>query len=126
MDVFDLAHTARYSTAESAEMKPILISQQLLAESVAERWRKLYGSSPSTDWKAEVQKQLDSLESPTPEAVNAVIGNNSWTQLSCDSCGRYVDIAVQVGDELDYESHTVTLCTSCVKEAAVLVGLCTL
>lgn len=54
---------------------------------------------------------------PEPEAVNAIIGNESWTRCSCSECGRDVDAVVQLGEELDYESSTAWICKQCVKLA---------
>ena len=52
--------------------------------------------------------------------VTAIIGNDSWTSLKCDECGKYVDAVVQVGEEPDYESYSAKLCKPCVYKALTL------
>ena len=53
-----------------------------------------------------------------PDAVNDIIGNQSWTQCSCSECNRDVDAVVQLGQEPDYESSTAWICRDCIKLAA--------
>lgn len=57
-------------------------------------------------------KNLDT-EIATVEDITLIIGNNSWTKLTCDECGEHVQAVVMVGQEPDYESATVCLCKSC-------------
>jgi len=46
----------------------------------------------------EVYNDLIALgESPEPNDVDAIIGNGSWTRLTCDHCKRDVDRAVGIG-----------------------------
>lgn len=40
---------------------------------------------------------------------------------TCDECGAVVDVAVQVGEEPNYESRTATLCFACVEKAMALM-----
>ena len=92
------------------------------AANAAERWKYNYGPQwqilangvPSID----VYNKLVLLgESPEPEAVDAVIGNKSWTRCKCHNCGKAVDATVIIGQALDYESSTADICQACLTEA---------
>ena len=61
-------------------------------------------------------------EGPTPEAVEAVIGNRSWTREKCDECGASVESIVRLGEEPDYESNTARVCLGCLTKAVELVA----
>jgi hypothetical protein len=103
-------------------MQARLITARDLILSVAKRWYKAYQRTfrNVTDNKFAIYEGLRKLdlEACTREDVDAVIGNTSWTDISCDGCGeRRLRIAVEVGEERDYESCTATLCASCVQEA---------
>lgn len=70
--------------------------------------------------KKQIARKLDALdgETATPADVDSIIGNSSWTRLTCDECGKEVDAVLTVGQEPDYESHTASLCRNCVKLAS--------
>lgn len=56
-------------------------------------------------------------DSPSPDIVDSVIGNGSWTKVNpCSACGEG-DIVVQVGEPDDYESSTAWLCEKCIVDA---------
>ncbi len=110
-----------------------LTTQRDLIRAVAARWRKQY--EPFTHDtplfsvrnghrqaipKKEIAEMLDAIdpETATPEDIAAIIGNESWTRLTCDECGKDTDAVLTVGQEPDYESHTASLCRSCVERAA--------
>ena len=57
-------------------------------------------------------------ETATPEMIEAIIGNGSWTRLTCDECKKDVDAILTVGDAPDYESNTASLCRKCVEKAS--------
>jgi hypothetical protein len=99
--------------------------------SVPDRWREQYyvrhgrswsdtlsGSSKSV-WKR--LKALD-LETASPEDVEKIIGNRSWTTLECDQCGREVDAVVEVGQSQGRDSRTADICADCIRKAADLFG----
>jgi len=101
-----------------------LITERTQLCDVATRWREQYPGN-RTDDKGEIAKKLDALdgETATAEDVAAIIGNNSWCAPSkCNECGAVVAVAVQVGEEPDYESRTATLCFVCVEKALSLMG----
>jgi hypothetical protein len=110
-----------------------LTTQRDLIRSVATRWRQQY--EPFTHDtplfsvrnghrqvipKKEIAASLEALDKETATAadVAAIIGNESWTRLTCDECGKDTDAVIMVGQEPDYESHTASLCRSCVERAS--------
>lgn len=59
--------------------------------------------------------------SPSPDDVDRVIGNTSWTECRCSECQETVNSVVLVGEEPDYESSTVYLCLKCAVAAAEIL-----
>jgi hypothetical protein len=89
---------------------------------VAAAWRRQYGGwDPQSD-KAAIGRKLDALdtETATAEDVLAIIGNNSWTRLTCDECEKDVSAVIQVGDA-DRDYRVMDLCAECLRAAAALV-----
>lgn len=108
-----------------------LITQRDLIRGVAEKWRRQY--SKSSYWEtpnatgrtaAQVAARLDALdvETATHEDVAKIIGNDSWTELICNSCRADCERVVQVGEPDDYESRTANLCLSCARKAVEAFG----
>ena len=110
-----------------------ITTQRDLIRAVAGRWRDTYApftndkpmfslhvARPVLRAKKVISEELDALdpETATADEVNIIIGNESWTRLSCDECGSNVDVILTVGQEPDYESRTASLCKSCVQKAA--------
>jgi hypothetical protein len=56
----------------------------------------------------------------TPEEIEKIVGNTSWTDISCDECGRNVEVAVTVGEEEDYDTRTARVCLDCLNKAVRL------
>ena len=101
-----------------------LITQRQLIQGVAAKWRAQYKGSMDTrlfdgSSKGEIAEQLDALDrdKACAEDVAKIIGNNSWTRMTCDECKRDVDAVLRVGAEPDYESATAYLCFECVQKA---------
>ena len=98
------------------------ISRTTNAREAASRWHEEY--SGGTSWqqseKRAIWVQLLALKDPTPEQVDTVIGNTSWTDVRCDECKRHVEVAVRLGDEPDYDSATATICLDCLHKALEL------
>lgn len=107
-----------------------------LIRAVSKRWRQQYepftDDKPLFSWrtgitspplnKQQIAEKLDSLdcENATPEDVEAIIGNDSWTRLVCDECGNEADSVITVGQEPNYDSHTASLCLNCIRKAAAM------
>lgn len=98
--------------------KATLITAQTLAAGAAERWARQYRGSELPKFAA-ITEQLRALgPAPTPEAVVAIIGNDSWTQVpACDGCDAKEPAVVCVGEPADYDSATAYLCASCLGDA---------
>jgi len=88
-------------------------------KAVAERWRKQDEGTADTA-KVEIGKRLDAMDArlATVDDVLKIIGNDSWTVITCDECKRDVDAVVIVGAPQDYESATASLCSDCIAKAA--------
>ncbi len=81
------------------------------ARNVAQRWREQY---PEASGKRHDQwKELDALgDNADIEKVVDIIGNKSWSHVSCDGCSEYVVKAVEIGQ---YEAKVY--CEVCIREA---------
>ena len=95
--------------------------------SVANRWRQQYPGSPhplSGGRDAEdIYHQLLHLGSDaTPADVASVIGNDMWIGEICTLCRQHSNDVFQIGDEPDYESHTVYVCVSCARQLSDEIG----
>jgi hypothetical protein len=113
-----------------------LITRQSQSDTAAQRWLDHYtwningpgkGNHRTTYVKfdpAVIYAALVALgPTPSPDAVDQVVGNSSWTDTpTCSECGRDNQPAVvQVGEESDYESRTAQLCGDCLRRAADLI-----
>jgi superfamily II helicase len=98
------------------------MSTKTNAATAAERWKRQYYNGK--EWRSyrhdseEIYNKLKALgDSPEPEEVNKIIGNDAWTRCTCDNCGNNrVREVLQVGQEPDYESSTANICAACLKE----------
>lgn len=102
------------------------LTRQYLASQAAKRWKRQYaerGKFYDPD-KERIYEQLTALgDAPIPDAVDAAIGNNTWTEPpSCSECREFRDVIIRVGDEPDYESETAWLCETCLRAAIDLVA----
>ena len=99
-----------------------LITQRDLIRGVADKWRKQYDPSSEAavinKWK-----QLDALDKDpaSVDDVARIIGNKSWTRITCHECKNDVSEAVEVGEPPDYESNTAVICRSCMTKAVTLL-----
>jgi hypothetical protein len=115
--------TRRVVTDENRTALPLpnrieIHSSQKLAAGVSKRWRRQYGETPKNPRFAEILRQLDALgDEATPEQIEQIIGNKSWTREYCNLCDSEVSVWVRLGDEPDYESATVEVCPSCLRAA---------
>ena len=97
------------------------------AAQTADRWYQQYMMSETEakpefkggrfSDKALIYQQLKELgENPDPDEVDAVIGNSSWTRITCHHCGSDVERAVWAGEPVDYESYSALICEGCAKK----------
>lgn len=98
-----------------------VITRQMLANEAASSWkRQYYGWTDQS--KVAIGEQLEALgDSPLADRVDKVIGNQSWTRLTCDDCDKVVDRVVQLGQPLDYDSRTANVCADCFAKAVRLM-----
>lgn len=87
-------------------------TKQSIIDGVAEMWKHQYGESNTKEYQ-----QLCALVSPTEEQIANIIGNSSWTENECTECRKDFPIVIQIGDDPDYDSDTVWLCTECLQKA---------
>lgn len=91
------------------------------AKSASESWIRTYRLKEG--WEVgnrygEICKSLIALgDNPSPDAVDEVIGNNTWTACRCDECELYVEEVIVLGEEPDYESSTASVCKECLIKA---------
>lgn len=100
-----------------------LVTPEVLATTVAERWKQQYHRaegwySKSTQVTYEALVKLG--PTPTPDAVKAIVGGG-WAQQNCSECNDGV-ACVEVGQPADYESMTAYLCWACLQKAVSLAG----
>ena len=92
------------------------ITPQSLAEKAPSRWARQYEGTGYRD-KVAITEQLKELKDITPEKINNIIGNSSWTRTSCDECDTdNVDVMV-LGETMNDESATASICKECLIEA---------
>jgi hypothetical protein len=99
-----------------------IITERDEIRTVAERWKKQYGRSmwANDPGKQEIARQLEALDKETADrwVVAAIIGNDSWIDTRCDSCGQVFPAVIHIGDEQDYDARWQVLCEGCLKSAA--------
>lgn len=101
------------------------VSEQIAA--VAGRWKRQYfvggtWRTTRTGSSEHIYQGLVALPATATAAdVAAIIGNSSWVGHQCNECGEGADVAFQLGQEPDYESHTVTVCAVCAKVYAEFI-----
>jgi hypothetical protein len=87
---------------------------------VAERWRTQYQhdgkwTPPAKGGAEKIYNALCDLgENPDIEAVAKVIGNQSWSYLTCGGCGDRVIRAADFGDP--YSDNEIKLCQACLED----------
>jgi len=98
------------------------------ARGAAERWRESYFGGHGDKWRqgtlscgktAEEIYDLLCLLGPDParEDVAKIIGNKSWSYLSCDGCNEQVVYTVSIGE---YEPKQY--CKTCLSEALAVLS----
>lgn len=98
-----------------------LITRQSLVRDVLVRWNDQY-KEPNAN-QAGIRDRLATLleyDTATPDEVDAIIGNFTWTRTVCDGCGAINRTVIQLGEEPDYESSTATICVPCLGAAVAL------
>jgi hypothetical protein len=83
-----------------------VITAMSLAKEVPERWKASYYRNGKWEGSIDAKKIYKALEACkilTPARVKNIIGNDSWTSITCDSCyAENINRAVRLS-EADYE-----------------------
>jgi hypothetical protein len=101
---------------KTMNVRSVLLSQ--VCSNVPKRWDDQY-KGYSAD-KQEIGARLSALKPDelTPDRINSIIGNNSWTRNTCDECSKDFDVLFRFGQEPDYDERWWDLCANCLQEAA--------
>lgn len=96
-----------------------LIQKANIVAGVPERWKKQYSRPNEDPDKQAITAALQALKGSafTAEQVDAIIGNDSWTDNDCTECGQDFPTLVRIGEEPDYEAQWVDLCPNCLAKA---------
>ena len=96
-----------------------LITREIRTKTAYERWMRQYPED-----KDGIGRKLQ-LAGPdiTPELVNQIIGNTSWTDIpECEECGAVESTkTIYVGSNDPWKEPGVILCASCVRRAFKLI-----
>jgi len=100
-----------------------LITKQDLIDGVCLRWKIQYFANGEWKYgnnKEDIYNNLVSLgDDKTEQDIEKVIGNNSWTRLSCDICNNDVDRVVTT----DFSEYSHYMCLNCASKAVgILLG----
>ena len=100
-----------------------LITERDLIRGIADAWGRQYQEATGDKYRDFIKKKLAAmnLESATVDEVAVIIGNHAWTRIVCDICNSSVPLAVEVGEEFDYEKQTSYLCATCLTAAYALL-----
>lgn len=98
-----------------------LITKKDKIKGVFQKWANSYRY-----WKYDDNKQKigERLRGVTDEKeITKIIGNDSWTSNVCNECHNDCNVIIQLGEEPDYESATVHICSGCLEKALKLVNV---
>lgn len=93
-----------------------ILTANEVAASAADRWKKAYGSRfdsrPAFSQWTTLGEIYEAIKGETdPQKINAAIGNDSWTTVSCSECNKSVDsVAVFDVNGGEYDHY---LCRDC-------------
>jgi hypothetical protein len=104
-----------------------LITRQLLAKKVAEAWKSQYFKG-NKGWAYTITGDADRIynklvalgNNPNPDAVDSIIGNNSWTRIECDVCHESNFSLVEF-DIPNHDDDKVQICADCIDKAYHLI-----
>ena len=98
-----------------------VLTIQDLSTGAKERWKQQYFVNNVWiygDEKKVIYENLVSLgDNPEPEQVNEVIGNSSWTRLTCEECNKVVESVVVI----NASEYSIYLCKKCLSKAVRLI-----
>lgn len=92
-----------------------VITKRKVIMNVLSSWLSQYGKN-SSDEKTLKLKALD-LQVAKERDVSDIIGNGSWTEIKCDSCGSKCQKAVSFPLKHTDHYNSIIICLKCIKEA---------
>lgn len=101
----------------------ILLTKQHLIDGICDRWLSQYyylGAWKYGKDKEQIYHNLAKLgDKKTEESIAKVIGNGSWTHLTCDECAAEVDSVLIFLEDWD---SPVQICKSCIDKASMILS----
>ena len=100
-----------------------LITERDKIKETPPRWEAIYKNTKYGEDKIDIMNILNALDTElaTSQQIADIIGNDTWTTMTCSECGKSSIPVIEVGDEPDYESHTVWLCFGCINKLYQLI-----
>jgi hypothetical protein len=108
--------TTPFITAKMATLMPRLVTRQEIIKDVPSRWKESYPERDRMLAAGRTAGQIEDalfaldLESATVDDVKRIIGNASWTELTCGICEMDRDAVISVPKE--YDGPTL-VCRTC-------------
>lgn len=97
-----------------------LITRRDKIREVPKRWRGQYEGSEYHPWAPAIQALLDALDLNTVprEEIDRIIGNDTWTELSCSVCEQDCNVVLRIEPSL--QGSYVQICNTCAVRASNL------
>ncbi len=96
-----------------------LITQRDMIKEVYQRWIKQYptDSIHVSDNHKKIGILLSDLdlEKTNAKVIEKIIGNDSWTHITCSECGNYVENCIMLGDS------EFLLCIDCARKISNII-----
>jgi len=89
-----------------------IITERDIIKNVKKEWRRQYpANSYTTKQQKQVYEKLKRLDlnKATAKQIDKIIGNTSWTTITCDECGYNTKLAV----EFTFFESSCVLCLDC-------------
>ena len=106
--------------------KAIVYTRETTAQGVAKRWEEQYrsyirkGTKPGDFCPKQTLRELKAMgANPDPDEIDSLLGNPSWTTVSCHSCSDPSATGVHFLQDYMADIHDedmTSLCKSCVEE----------
>ena len=90
-------------------------------ENVATRWARQYNFIDYPE-KQEIFNKLFALPvGATKKQIDDIIGNDTWTTLTCEGCSNSVDSLILISPHMDLY-NSISLCKKCINKALHLLN----
>jgi hypothetical protein len=91
------------------------ITKRQLIKSVPIRWLAQYPNGKFLVLEKIAALDLDKCDA---KAIDDIIGNDTWTKLDCDSCGKDSPIVTEMPDMYELHYGPKYYCGNCLRSAA--------